>query len=195
MSIADQAIKEHGEKHVLVVNGDQTIDDVTQRFYASGYPEGSTWVVASLPEGQYSAIRLSNLGGILAKMGDIGLTLPLSALPLKSADAVIPQNTSRSTGEVLDWVADTPGATLVITNAAGFVGLLTNPTMGSAGGLISAQSYLELHGELAKIKDKRVSAVPYPRCPHCGYNERFYTYNLANKTFTCQKCGKVTEEL
>lgn len=127
MPIHQGILKKYAEKHVLVMQGDQTLKDAQQQFQESGYPLNDTYLVVSLPDNRYLVEHAFNLDQ--ESLGDQS-TQPLSSLPLSEASRVVHVDTSESGKSIVNWVTTTPNSTLVVIDDNGFVGLLANTDMG-----------------------------------------------------------------
>lgn len=122
MPIHAGILKKHAEKHVIIMNGDQTLDDFQIQFEKSGYPINGTYLVVSLPSNQYFVDHLFDLDDTLVNHW----TQPLSSLPLSPASRVEHVNTPENGKSIVDWVEKTPNSTLVVIDDSGFVALLAN---------------------------------------------------------------------
>lgn len=114
MSIVPRAVEEYGKKNIVKVNSTQTLGEVLRIAAACNYPPNDTWVIVT----NYQVIPLSELNGEPAQS--------LSELEVPPASRVVPLDTPESTGEILAWVDKTQGATMVIIDDDGVVGLFAN---------------------------------------------------------------------
>lgn len=193
MPIHDRILKKHGKKLVILMAGNQTLNGVIQRLQEGGYPENDTYLVVSLSNQQYKVAPLLGIRNIVTKMGPDTLIQPLADLPIPAASRVEHKNTSETAKSVENWLTNHPGATIVVINDQGFVGLMAMTNM---AGVFDSLILGALEGEDVDIgQDFRADVtkkVAVPTCPHCNHRN-FFNYDLEQNQFVCPNCRKVID--
>jgi DNA-directed RNA polymerase subunit RPC12/RpoP len=192
MPIRPTTLKTHGEKYILI-DGSQSLGDALQRLGEHHYQENEAYLVVAGAAQQYRLALFSELRNVVAMLGYDSFTQPLQALPIPSADRVVPTNTPEGGQVILDWVACNPQSTLVVVEGNQVVGLLANPNRSGLGDWLAKLSLLELHGKLVDLgADARAyfeAQVEPPVCPHCG-SKNFFKFDPQKRTYNCPGCGQ-----
>lgn len=197
MPIRPTMLKNHGEKYILM-DASQTLGDALQRLGEHHYQENEAYLVVAGAAQQYRVALFSELKSVVARLGYDSFTQPLQALPIRSADRVVPTNTPEGGQVILDWVACNPQSTLVIVEGNQVVGLLANPNRSGGEGWLDRPSLLGLHGPLVELwKDSRAdfeAKVQPPVCPHCG-KKHFFEFDPQRQVYFCPDSGKTVSLL
>jgi len=196
MPIRSTTLERYGRKSLVVMDGAQTLDDALARLRALGYHENDAYLVVDRGDGQYQVALFLDLRLVVARLGYDGFILPLQALPIPSADRVVPTDTTESGGELVRWVNRTPQSAVVIVEAGQVAGLFASRHLSAGDVVFQPAPLLELHGELAQLYDDPRAAfearVTAPDCPHCG-TRGFYHYDPQQRVYACQACEQVVD--
>ncbi len=192
MAIPLNMIKQKGEKQVILMQGDNTLDEAVQNMKQKGFAENRAWLVVDLGGGHFKTEKFSHLVHLVQNLGGRAFHRKLCTLPISNASRVYPVNTPKTAGTITTELGQLGGGSLVITDKHKFAGLLTNPHMGGSG-LSDTLSLSNLHGEFVNLsEDKRTNWIPssgLPSCPHCQH-QGLYEVNVTTFKYTCVKCHK-----
>jgi len=177
MPIEATTLEQYGEKQLVAMSPDETLQAAMATLQASDHAENEAYLVILLAEKEAAAMPFADLlSQVIKPLGYDSLAQPLRELPLSRADLVVRTDIAQSGLEVVDWVAARPQAKVVVVDDTGVVGLLTNANRSGAvsfsgGGFFDGLSLLGLHGELTQSSQPHATftqQVSPPTCPKCG---------------------------
>jgi hypothetical protein len=196
MPIRPTTLTRYGEKQIILMEDTQPLSEALQRLGEHNYQENQAYLVVVWADGQYQVTLFSELRSVVTNLGYDSFAQPLQALPIPFADRVVPTDTSEAGREIVDWVAITPQATVVIVEGDQVVGLFANPNRSGGTGFVDGLSLTELHGQFIQLdKDPRASfeaRVEPPACPHCQ-GKHFFRFDPQHRVYSCPTCEKVVD--
>ena len=197
MTIKNRTLQENAAKNTISMAGNQTLKEALKLFKDNKYPETNTYLIVAIANEQYNVILFSELKKPILKMGYESLNLPLSDFPIPQASLIVPRDTKKSGGDILEWVRNNSESRVVVTDAENFIGLFVNPNRSGSSDLADNLSLLELCGELNELtQDPRSDYVPKvepPTCPICN-TQNFYGFDVEKKAYICPHCEGIIEE-
>jgi hypothetical protein len=127
MPIDPDFLYQYCEKEVIVAPGNQSLGYVLEALEASGYDETQAWLVVELADGEYRITRFTDLIPLLEEHGIDILYTWLEDLSLPKPTRIVSTDTTESNQEILDWLQNTPEATLIVVEDGRCAGLVTHP--------------------------------------------------------------------
>lgn len=145
MAISDRLIEKRRWKNVIVMQGDQTLQDAINELerlweWQPGATEWNTFLIVAESATQYRTTLFCRLPEYLGELTAAVLELPLSHHAIPAPNEVIPRDTPEAGGSVETRLKNTPGAIFVIVDSNGFVCAFANMNLsgGSANGTLAS---------------------------------------------------------
>jgi hypothetical protein len=127
MPVEPYYLYQYCEKEVVILPGSAPLYAAFQALEEAGYFEASAWLIVEMADGSYRASLFADLLPLIEEEGPEVFYTLLDELPIPPVSRVVPTNTPESGQEILDWLHQHPGATVIIVEGERCAGLFTNP--------------------------------------------------------------------
>jgi len=187
VAVIERLIERHGVDFI-VVPPDASLQEVL-RLAAAAHPDNPSSVLAVLRQaGSVYWIRAAEVVTFLDWTGIGGLTVPVTALPIRVTDRIILTSDPTPTNEIVEDLTSIEGQIFVIQDEDAqphIVGVLYSPSMSRGSIDFGAANLRGIFGDTPQIfVEKRAKET---ECPHC-HQLNFPSYDLAMHIWVCPAC-------
>jgi hypothetical protein len=194
MPIRPGTLKQHGSPFVISNPSQRLVESVIQLRQRGIFLNAAYFVV----QDDSGALRVApalDVATWLAALGPVAIDYPMNTLPLTVPTRVEQVAIPKSGMEVVTWLANQPGATVVVLDGQRVMGVLANHNR-SADSNTNRTILNALHGPLANLADDLrlvlSTDVDPPQCPNCQ-ETTFFKYDTTQGTFYCPACNTTLE--
>ncbi|MEP7287153.1 MAG: hypothetical protein ABI947_15470 [Chloroflexota bacterium] len=176
---------------------DQRLNDALIALAAiNGSLEDAMLVVRDGPT-EYRTALFNDLSEFVEFTGSEGLNSPLSTVPLRSADRVLPLQTPESSSEVAQALADLPHGVFIVMQDAAIYGVLYNPSLGDPSHNLSLLGTffkaIKLHDDPFLTPEAIDGQVKRYYCLIC-HEVAIRKYDVKQAKYVCRQCGHEIKE-